>query len=98
MVSRYGQEALGAKHDQLTADQVAQRWNVYHADGVTPLANDDLQLLRVIYRGETVKNVELVHVNGGGGGGYRFYARPHRFAAVRAASSAESSPGGTSAS
>ncbi len=63
MVSRYGQDVLGAHHDQMTAGEVARRWTVYHADGITPLATEELPLVRAIQRGETVQNAELVQVN-----------------------------------
>jgi PAS domain S-box-containing protein len=66
MVSRYGQELLGGSHEGLTGEQVAGQWNVYHKDGVTPMANADLPLTRAIVHGKTIRNEELVQVNARG--------------------------------
>jgi PAS domain S-box-containing protein len=63
MVSRYGQELLGAPHAGLTIEQVTTQWQVFHKDGVTPMAPDDLPLARAALKGETVEDQELVQVD-----------------------------------
>lgn len=65
-VSRYGQELLGGPHQDQTAAQVAEYWAVYEADGVTPLSEANLPLVRAIRKGETVRDQELVQVNAQG--------------------------------
>lgn len=65
MVSRYGQEMLGS-HAGMTAEQVTAHWKVYHKDGVSPMADEDLPLLRAMLRGETVQDEELVQVDSNG--------------------------------
>jgi PAS domain S-box-containing protein len=66
MVSRHGQELLGGPHPGVTAEQVAAQWNVYYTDGVTPVANADLPMVRAVKRGETVREVEMIHVSSSG--------------------------------
>jgi PAS domain S-box-containing protein len=61
MVSRYGQELLGGPHN-LPVGEVAQRWRVYRADGVTPMPVEELPLVRAVRHGETVRNAELLQV------------------------------------
>jgi PAS domain S-box-containing protein len=63
LVSRYAQEVLGGPHDSMTAGQVAERWRVYEPDGVTPVLEDHLPLVRAIKYGEVVRNEEIVQVN-----------------------------------
>ncbi|HEX9116429.1 MAG TPA: PAS domain-containing protein, partial [Anaerolineae bacterium] len=63
--SRYGQELLGGPHTDKTAAQVVERWAVYEADGVTPMSDRDLPLVRAI-RGETVADMEIVQINAQG--------------------------------
>ncbi|RPI22063.1 MAG: PAS domain S-box protein [Acidobacteria bacterium] len=65
MVSRYGQELLGGRHDQMTVPNVAARWKVYESDGITPMLPDQLPLSRAIAKGETVRQ-EVVQVNSEG--------------------------------
>lgn len=60
MVSRYGQEILGAQHNDIDIHDVVKKWDVYHKDGTTPMAPDELPLTRAIQYGETVQNAELV--------------------------------------
>jgi PAS domain S-box-containing protein len=62
IVSRRGQELLGGPHAGLTADQVAAQWKVYRLDGVTPVADADLPLVRAIQQGEVVRDDEIVQV------------------------------------
>lgn len=66
MVSRCGQEMLGGAHDQKTAEQIADQWNIYEPDGVTPMPTQQLPLVRAIHRGEVVRNQDLVQVNAAG--------------------------------
>lgn len=63
MVSRYGRELLGGPHNDMTAEEVARRWAVYQRDGVTPMASEDLPLVRAIRNGEVIEDCELVQVN-----------------------------------
>ncbi len=66
LVSRHGQELLGSPHAGLTAGQVAGQWQVYKPDGVTPIADEDLPLVRAIQQGETVRDVEIVQAGAAG--------------------------------
>ena len=66
MVSRYGHEMLGGRHDGMTAEKVAEQWTVYQSDGITPMPHEDLPLARAICKGEIVKNEELVQINAEG--------------------------------
>jgi len=66
MVSRYGRETLGGSHDQMTIEDVANRWKVYRKDGVTPLPADELPLAKALKNGETIKDEEVVQVNSEG--------------------------------
>ncbi len=66
MVSRYGEQLAGGPHAGLTAEAVVAQWKVYHQDGVTPMAHDDLPLVRAIQRGEIITNAELVQVGADG--------------------------------
>lgn len=62
-VSRYGQELLGRSHEGKSVNSIISKWNVYHADGKTPMAVDDLPLVRAVRKGELVRDVELVQTN-----------------------------------
>ena len=59
MVSRHGQELLGADGLE-TARQILARLELFHADGETPLTLEELPLTVALRRGEAVRNVELV--------------------------------------
>jgi PAS domain-containing protein len=50
-VSRYGQELLGGPHEGKSISDVAGQWKVYHADGITPMAFEDLPLVRAVQCG-----------------------------------------------
>jgi PAS domain S-box-containing protein len=65
-VSRYGQELLGGAHAGRSAEDVATQWAVYHADGITPMAPEELPLVQAVQRGEVVRNMELVQLNARG--------------------------------
>jgi PAS domain S-box-containing protein len=62
LVSRAGQELLGSPHAGMTVNEVVAHWAVYHPDGATPMAPDDLPLVRAL-RGEVILNAELIQVN-----------------------------------
>ncbi len=66
LVSRHGQQVLGSPHDGLTTGQVAAQWTIYHADGVTLMADADLPPVRAVTTGETVRDAELVQINAAG--------------------------------
>ncbi|MBI4776206.1 MAG: PAS domain S-box protein [Deltaproteobacteria bacterium] len=65
-VSRYGQRLLGDTHEGMSAEEVASQWNVYHADGKSPMAVEDLPLVRAVRRGEVVHDAEIVQINASG--------------------------------
>ena len=46
MLSRYGREILGLGFEGMTAESVSEHLLVYHKDGVTPMAKEDLPLSR----------------------------------------------------
>jgi len=62
-VSHFGEELVGGRHAGQSVAEVAARWRVYHADGQTPMADEDLPLVRAVKNGEIVKNAELQQVN-----------------------------------
>ena len=62
-VSRYGVELTGKTNEELTgipADQHAQKWDIYEADGVTLASNENMPLTRATKYGEIVKDKEYV--------------------------------------
>jgi PAS domain S-box-containing protein len=65
-VSRYGQELLGGHREDETAGEVAARWAIYKADGVTPMPEDALPLVRAVRNGEIVRDLEMVQINSRG--------------------------------
>jgi len=65
MVSRYGQELLGAPHN-LPVAEVARQWPVLNPRSESILDPEDLPLMRAIRRGEVARDVELVQVNSRG--------------------------------
>lgn len=65
-VSRYGQQLLGGPHDQRSAKQVSSQWPVLETDGVTPVLEENLPLVRAIRRGEVVKNQDILQINADG--------------------------------
>jgi serine phosphatase RsbU (regulator of sigma subunit) len=50
----------------MTVGEVVKEWQVYYDDGVTPMALEDLPLVRAIRNGEIVKDMELVQANSKG--------------------------------
>jgi PAS domain S-box-containing protein len=65
-VSRYGLEKLGGDHLDLPLDEVIQRWQTYHPDGVTKMTLEEQPLMRAIVGGETVRNLEIMVINANG--------------------------------
>jgi len=61
-VSRFGQQLLG-NHEGKTVESVASQWTIFHADGKTPMAEEDVPLVRAVRQGEIVRNVELIEIN-----------------------------------
>lgn len=61
-VSRYGQELLGA-HQGVSLEDAVRKWNLFHADGETPMATEDLPLVRAVRDGQVVINAEIIHIN-----------------------------------
>lgn len=60
-VSRFGQELLDKRSEELTgipAEDHLAKWQVYHADGVTPATADELPLTRATKYGEIVSGEE----------------------------------------
>jgi PAS domain S-box-containing protein len=66
LVSRFGRELLGGPHDGLTTEQVTQRWTVFQPDGQSALPSEELPLVRAMQKGETVRDCELLQLNGSG--------------------------------
>jgi PAS domain S-box-containing protein len=66
MVSRQGRELMGEDHEGLKVEEAAALWKVYDKDGLTPLPDKDLPLVRAIKEGEVVRNQEIVQVNSEG--------------------------------
>lgn len=60
LISRHGQKVLGAPAVGMTPDQVTARWRIFHADGVTPMAAEELALTRAVRNGEAIRNQEIV--------------------------------------
>ncbi len=61
MVSRFGQELASRPPDTLTgipADTHAERWGIFHADGVTAASPEELPLTRATLGGEQVTDEE----------------------------------------
>jgi PAS domain S-box-containing protein len=67
-VSRYGMEMIGGPHEGMSTEDVAAQWKVCHANGNTPMAFEELPLMRAVQRGEVVKDAEVVQVNARGEG------------------------------
>ncbi len=62
-VSRYGRELTAKRREQIEgipAEQHAENWQIFCADGVTPAANEDLPLTRATQKGEVVEEEEWV--------------------------------------
>jgi len=66
-VSRYAERVLGGRHSEMRVAEVAARWRVYQADGVTPLKDEDLPLMRAMRNGEMVHDLEVVQTDEAGG-------------------------------
>ncbi|MEW6584428.1 MAG: PAS domain S-box protein [Nitrospirota bacterium] len=62
-VSRHGQELLGGPHQGKTVGEVVEQWQVFEADGVTPMPEGELPLVRAIRTGEIVRDKEIVQVS-----------------------------------
>jgi PAS domain S-box-containing protein len=65
-VSRYGIELIGGPHEDMSTEDVAAQWKVCHANGDTPMAFEELPLVRAVQRGEVIKDTEIVHINARG--------------------------------
>ncbi len=65
-VSRHGRERLGFSYAGESMDGAAPRREVFRADGETPLAYEDLPLVRAVRSGEVVQEAELVQVDARG--------------------------------
>lgn len=66
-VSRYCQQVLGGPPQGVSAADAAVLRKVWHADGQTPMAYEELPLVRAVQRGEVVKDIEIVQVGADGG-------------------------------
>ncbi len=65
-VSRYGQELLGFAREGDRTEKVVAQSAVYHADGTTPMAFEELPLVRAVQVGEVLTDIELVQVDARG--------------------------------
>ena len=63
MVSRFGEEVFGRVSTDKTVAESVREIQVFQADGVTPMAVDDLPLVRAISSGEVVKDLEIVQID-----------------------------------
>lgn len=62
-VSRYGRDLAGHPHEiqeGIPVEQHATAWVIFHADGVTPAAGEELPLARAVLHGEVVTDEEWV--------------------------------------
>ena len=66
LVSHHGEELLGGTHNQQGITEVARHWAVYDADGITPLPEENLPLVKAIRNGIVVNDQELVQMNADG--------------------------------
>ena len=64
--SRYGEDLSGGPYQGNTAGESAAQWVSYESDGVTPIPEDDLPIMRAVRHGETVCDKELIRVNAQG--------------------------------
>jgi PAS domain S-box-containing protein len=63
MVSRFGRELLRKEHQEIAgipAEEHPEKWQVYHSDGQTRAAADELPLTRATVNGEIVRQEEWV--------------------------------------
>ena len=65
-VSRYCQQMLGGPPAGVSTAEAAAQWKVWHADGQTPMAFEELPLVRAVQHGEVVKDTEIVQVGADG--------------------------------
>ncbi|KMQ49439.1 sensory box histidine kinase [Chitinispirillum alkaliphilum] len=63
MMSLYGQKLLGENHIGLTAGSAAQRWKTFHPDGITPMSEEQLPLVRAVKNGDVLQDFELVQID-----------------------------------
>ncbi|CAN5794758.1 hypothetical protein BH24ACI3_BH24ACI3_05820 [soil metagenome] len=57
--NRATREFHGLPEERIPAEKWAERYDLYHADGLTRMSKDEIPLLRAL-AGETVKDVEMV--------------------------------------
>ncbi|MBI2876111.1 MAG: PAS domain-containing protein [Candidatus Tectomicrobia bacterium] len=63
MVSRYGQQLTGRPREvieEIPVEEHVEKWGIYHADGLTRPAGEELPLTRATRQGEVVKDEEWV--------------------------------------
>jgi PAS domain S-box-containing protein len=63
MVSKHGQELTGQSRDtieDIDVDKHTEKWEIFYADGVTPVRKEDLPLTRATKHGELVTDEEWV--------------------------------------
>jgi signal transduction histidine kinase/ActR/RegA family two-component response regulator len=65
-ISRFGRDLVEDRREGKSLPDIVRNWKVYHADGETPMAFEDLPLVRAVQRGEVVKNTEMVQINARG--------------------------------
>jgi PAS domain S-box-containing protein len=66
MMSRYGRAMVGDGRIGMAVSEMSERWELYGPHDVTPVPLDDLPPMRAIKRGETVRDVETIHVDSRG--------------------------------
>jgi hypothetical protein len=69
-LSRYGLELLGGSHQGNSVEEVVAQCKVFHGDGQTPMAVEDLPLVRAIRHAEIVPGPIMGDPNTGVGHGF----------------------------
>lgn len=62
-VSSYGMDLLGGSQEGRPVREVISQWKVYRPDGITPLPEEELPLIRAVRHGEAVRDMELVEAD-----------------------------------
>lgn len=66
MSSRYEQQVLGGLTEGVTSVEMTRRWSFYRPDGITPIPEEGLPLVRAVRNGEVVRNEEVIQEDGYG--------------------------------
>lgn len=61
-ISRQAEELFGLKAEGKSVAEAAAKWRMYHGDGKSPLAVDDLPLVRAVRTGKVIRDAEFVQI------------------------------------